>query len=283
MLQVLRNIARPFIAVTNGVLTSDGAGVSLRRMLGAGSVGSLDPLLMLDAFGSDKPQDYIAGFPPHPHRGFETVTYLTAGRMRHKDNAGHEGVIEQGGVQWMTAGRGIIHSEMPEQRDGLLAGFQLWINLPAVSKMTPPAYQEFTAAQIPVEVRDGMSTKVIAGTTDNGTEGVVKQIATQPLYVDVTLDPNAVYAQTVPEGHAGFVHVIEGSLVNHAGKGLERGQLAVLGDGDHASLRAGDSGARFLLVSGRSLNEPVAWRGPIVMNTQEELYQAFEDYQSGKF
>lgn len=276
---------RPFAQTTRGRETSDGAGVTLRRMIGTPDVAMLDPLLMLDAFGSDDPSDYIAGFPPHPHRGFETVTYLLAGKMRHKDNAGHEGVIEAGGVQWMTAGRGIVHSEMPEQENGLLAGFQLWINLPATDKMTAPAYQEFGAFDIPVEKReDGGAIKVIAGRTDAGTQGAVKRITTQPLYLDVTLKGGTDFSQSVPEDHNGFVYVIDGALTNLGdGRELPMDRLAVLGAGNHLSVRASGGDSRFLLVGARRLGEPVAWRGPFVMNTDEELAQAFDDFKNGRF
>ena len=281
----LRHIPRPFTTVTGGFETSDGAGVTLRRMIGTPDVQMVDPLLMLDAFGSDEPQDYIGGFPDHPHRGFETVTYLLAGRMRHKDNAGHEGVIEPGGVQWMTAGRGIVHSEMPEQENGLLAGFQLWINLPASDKMSKPAYQEFGADEIPLEDReDGGFIKVVAGRTDGGTEGAVKQITTQPLYIDVTLKAGTDFAQSVPAGHNGFVYAIDGAVTNTGdGKELTQGKLAVLGEGDHVAIRATSGDVRFLLVSGKRIDEPVAWSGPFVMNTREEVMQAFDDYRNGRF
>lgn len=276
---------RGIVQQSSGVETSDGDGVNLRRMVGTPEVGMVDPLLLLDAFGSDEPSDYIGGFPDHPHRGFETVTYLLAGRMRHKDNAGHEGVIEPGGVQWMTAGRGIVHSEMPEQEDGLLQGFQLWINLPANKKMTAPAYQEFPASKIPVErIEAGGQIKVIAGRTDQGTIGPVRNIATNPIYFDVTLEPGSGFSQRVAADHNGFIYVIEGAARFGGDVAIvpER-TLGVLGGGDHVKVTAANAGVRFLLITAERINEPVAWGGPFVMNTQEEIRKAFDDYRKGRF
>lgn len=276
---------RGIVQQSSGVETSDGDGVNLRRMVGTPEVGMVDPLLLLDAFGSDEPSDYIGGFPDHPHRGFETVTYLLAGRMRHKDNAGHEGVIEPGGVQWMTAGRGIVHSEMPEQEDGLLQGFQLWINLPANKKMTAPAYQEFPASKIPVErIEAGGQIKVIAGRTDQGTIGPVRNIATNPIYFDVTLEPGSAFSQRVAADHNGFIYVIEGAARFGGDVAIvpER-TLGVLGGGDHVKVTAANAGVRFLLITAERINEPVAWGGPFVMNTQEEIRKAFDDYRKGRF
>ena len=270
-----------------GVPTTDGAGVELTRVIGSPELGMLDPFLLLDRFRSDEPQDYIAGFPPHPHRGFETVTYLLAGRMRHRDNAGHEGVIEAGGVQWMTAGRGIVHSEMPEQEDGLLAGFQLWVNLPARYKMDAPAYQEYTAAEIPIEHRgDGTRIRVIAGETRSGTRGPVQQPLTDPLYLDVSLPAGEGLAEELPAGHNAFVYVIDGEVRAQRLDGrpltIRPDRLAVLARGERVELRAGETGARLLLVAGRPLNEPVVRGGPFVMNTKAEIRQAFEDYEAGR-
>lgn len=277
------NNARGLVKQSQGAETSDGAGVTLRRMVGSPEVGMVDPLLMLDAFGSDQPSDYIGGFPDHPHRGFETVTYLLAGRMRHKDNAGHEGVIEPGGVQWMTAGRGIVHSEMPEQEDGLLEGFQLWINLPAAKKMSEPAYQEFPASKIPVQKLDGDGeVKVIAGSTDQGTVGPVKNETTHPIYMDISLDPGNSFIQQVPADHGGFIYVIEGNVTFPDGDTLRARSVGVLGEGDRIDVDAGDAPARFLLISAQSINEPVARGGPFVMNTREEIEQAFDDYRHGR-
>ncbi len=273
--------------VITGQATTDGAGVELVRVIGQPALMDLDPFLLLDAFRSDDPDDYIAGFPPHPHRGFETVTYLLNGRMRHKDNAGNEGVIKAGGIQWMTAGKGIVHSEMPEQEGGLLEGFQLWINLPASHKMTTPAYQEYDQAHIPSESRDGAVLRVIIGKTSAGTHGPVNQPLTDPLYLDVSLDPGADFVEKLAAGHNAFLYVIDGELIleNNSDARLElrRDQLAVLGQGDSVQVQAGDSGARFLLVAGKPLQEPIARGGPFVMNSANEVRQAFADYQNGKF
>jgi len=273
--------------IVNGQATSDGAGVELVRMIGQPQLMDLDPFLLLDAFRSDNPDDYIAGFPSHPHRGFETVTYLLNGRMRHRDNAGNEGVIEPGGIQWMTAGRGIVHSEMPEQQDGLLEGFQLWINLPAEHKMTPPAYQEHDDNGIPVESRDGARVKVISGTTSQGSTGPVTQPLTEPLYLDVSLNPGARFEETLAEAHNAFVYLVDGEVSLQARDGsdvnLARDQLAVLSKGDRVVIQAAAQGGRFLLVAGKPLDEPIARAGPFVMNTEDELRQAFSDYQRGEF
>jgi redox-sensitive bicupin YhaK (pirin superfamily) len=273
--------------VINGQPATDGAGVELVRVIGQPALMDLDPFLLLDAFRSDDPDDYIAGFPPHPHRGFETVTYILNGRMRHKDNAGNEGVIESGGIQWMTAGKGIVHSEMPEQQDGLLEGFQLWINLPATHKMDTPAYQEFDQAHIPTESRDGALVKVITGQTSMGTRGPVSQPLTDPLYLDVSLDPGAEFTEGLAADYNAFLYVIEGGLLlaDSSDELLELGrdQLAVLEAGDSVQLRASGNGARFLLVAGKPLQEPIARGGPFVMNTADEVRQAFSDYQRGDF
>ena len=273
--------------IITGMPASDGAGVSLVRAIGQPALLQLDPFLLLDAFRSDDPQDYIAGFPAHPHRGFETVTYLLNGRMRHADNAGHEGVIEAGGVQWMTAGRGIVHSEMPEQEDGLLEGFQLWINLPASHKMDPPRYQEHARDRIPREVREGARLRVIAGSTSRGTRGPVEQPLTDPLYLDVKLDSGAEFIELLDPEYNAFVYVIEGRLTladdRDSPTTLARDQLGILGQGDEVRLAGGDGGARFLLVAGRPLGEPIARGGPFVMNTEAEVHQAFTDYRTGNF
>ncbi|OUS38779.1 quercetin 2,3-dioxygenase ['Osedax' symbiont bacterium Rs2_46_30_T18] len=273
---------KELIAVTSGVPASDGAGVKLTRIIGGGEVDMLDPFLMLDCFESDNPDDYLAGFPTHPHRGFETVTYLLNGRMRHKDNRGNEGVIAPGGVQWMTAGKGIMHSEMPEQQDGLLKGFQLWVNLPASAKMTEPAYQEFPAEQVALEQRDdGTVIRVISGVTDRGTSGPVENQYTEPTYLDVSLKAGAVFSQSIPAGHNSFVYVIEGQL-QIAGRSLSAKKLGVFGAGDEIELHS-DVETRLLLVAAKPLNEPVARHGPFVMNTHAQIIQAVEDYHSGKF
>jgi redox-sensitive bicupin YhaK (pirin superfamily) len=273
--------------IITGQATSDGAGVELVRVIGQPALMELDPFLLLDAFRSDNPDDYIAGFPPHPHRGFETVTYLLNGCMRHKDNAGNEGVIEPGGIQWMTAGKGIVHSEMPEQQDGMLEGFQLWINLPSSHKMTAPTYQEHDAAHIPTESRNGSVIKVISGKTSQGTTGPVSQPLTDPLYLDVSLQPDTDFDEDIAAGHNAFIYVIDGEVkledVEATQLSLGRDQLAVLSQGDRVALHSGDQPTRFLLVAGKPLNEPVARGGPFVMNTDAEIRQAFSDYQRGNF
>jgi redox-sensitive bicupin YhaK (pirin superfamily) len=264
--------------------TSDGAGVKLRRVIGQPGLGELDPFLMLDEFGTDSPDDYIAGFPEHPHRGFETVTYMLDGRMRHRDNHGHEGVMVPGSVQWMTAGRGIVHSEMPEQQEGRMRGFQLWLNLPARDKMTEPKYQEFGPDRIPVATpAPGVSVKVIAGHVD-GIVGPVSQPATDPTYLDLALNAGAEYVHVLPEQHAAFMYVFEGS-VRVGSAVVSTGQMAVLGEGTEVRLTGESKGeqSRAILVAGRPLKEPVARYGPFVMNTREQLMQAVEDFQKGKF
>jgi redox-sensitive bicupin YhaK (pirin superfamily) len=275
-------------SVTWGRETSDGAGVRLKRVIGQPELDYLDPFLMLDAFGSDEADDYIAGFPPHPHRGIETVTYMLAGRMRHEDDAGHAGVLGPGGVQWMTAGRGIIHSEMPEQEEGEMRGFQLWVNLPAKDKMCPPRYQNIEPGEIPEVVRDdGIRIKVIAGVVD-GVEGPVRGIAAEPVYIDIDLPVGAVSDHPVAPDHNAFCYVFAGDAVIGAtedtpGKQVRDGDLAVLGHGDALRIRAGEAGARLILVAGRPLGEPVFKYGPFVMNSKAEILQAIDDYQNGRF
>lgn len=270
--------------VINGMKASDGDGVQLTRIIGSPYLNMLDPFLLFDAFGSDKPQDYIGGFPPHPHRGFETVTYMLAGKMRHKDSAGNEGVIESGGVQWMTAGKGIIHSEMPEQEQGLLAGFQLWVNLPAANKMTAPKYQEKISNEIAVEVRDnGARLKVIAGETSLGTKGAISNQFVHPTYWDINLSANAKFEEKINPEHNAFIYLIEGELtIGNQEKSISQGQLAVLEKGEAIMVSANEA-SRFLLVAAQPLNEPVERAGPFVMNTKAEIQQAFNDYQSGQF
>ena len=276
---------RKLRGLITGIPATDGAGVKLVRVIGQPALQELDPFLLLDAFRSDNPDDYIAGFPSHPHRGFETVTYLLNGRMRHKDNAGNEGIIEPGGIQWMTAGKGIIHSEMPEQEDGRLEGFQLWINLPASHKMTQPAYQEYDVDNIPLETRPGTSIRVITGETSQGTVGPVSQPLTNPLYLDVGLDANTAFSESIPERHNAFVYVIQGSvrLENEQGEkvSVARDQLAILSQGSVIDLESEEPPARFLLIAGKPIGEPIARSGPFVMNNQAELQQAYMDYQSG--
>ncbi len=262
--------------------SSDGAGVKLDRYFPVPGIVALDPFLLLDAFGSEAATDYIAGFPSHPHRGFETVTYMLAGRMRHRDNAGNEGVLGPGGVQWMTAGRGIVHEEMPEQEEGEMRGFQLWVNLPARDKMRAPRYQNIEPEDIPEVTRpDGTQVRVIAGAVD-GVAGAVTEIAVAPVYLDVALPAGLTFRHGVPEGHTALVQVFEGSA-RVGSQPIARGELALLGDGDQAAVTAGPEGARFLLIAGQRLNEPVARYGPFVMNTKEEIMQAISDFQSGRF
>ncbi len=282
----LTGAVRPIARVAAGMPTSDGAGVRLTRLIGTPALPDLDPFLMLDAFGADDPKAYIAGFPNHPHRGFETVTYMLAGRMRHRDNKGNSGLLEAGAVQWMTAGRGIIHSEMPEQEQGLMAGFQLWINLPAKDKMTEPRYQDIPAARLPVAMAPGeVRVKVIAGEFQS-TLGPVAPSATAPVFLDVALPAEGFFETELPAGHAAFVYVYEGTAAfgpQSAATQLAPGKIGVLGAGDRVAALGGGEPARFLLVAGRPLKEPVAKYGPFVMNTKAELYQAFADYEAGRF
>lgn len=269
-----------------GQPASDGAGVRLTRVIGSPQLDMLDPFLLLDEFGTDRAEDYIAGFPEHPHRGFETVTYMLDGRMRHKDNHGNEGLLVPGSVQWMTAGRGLVHSEMPEQQEGRMRGFQLWVNLPAKDKMVEPRYQEFAPERIPVATpAEGVAIRVIAGSVD-GVRGPIVQPATEPTYFDVSLAADREWSHVLPDGHNAFAYVFEGAVVVGEGeeaRPLDSQELAVLGGGGLLKLRAGPAGARLILVAGRPIREPVARHGPFVMNTREELMQAFVDYQQGRF
>jgi quercetin 2,3-dioxygenase len=277
---------RKVVKQVRGMPTSDGAGVKLTRVIGQPALPELDPFLLLDQFGTDHPGDYIAGFPEHPHRGFETVTYMLDGRVRHRDNHGHEGVLVPGAVQWMTAGRGIVHSEMPEQQEGRMRGFQLWLNLPAAAKMVEPAYQEFGPERIPtVSPAPGVRVKVIAGRVGD-VLGPVAQPATDPTYLDVALDPQSTFVHALAPEHSAFVYVFEGELSVGAGgqaTPLAQHSLAVLGNGSSVTLQSGSAATRAILVAGRALHEPVARYGPFVMNTQEQLRQAFADYQAGRF
>lgn len=276
---------KELITSTTGLQTSDGDGVNMTRLIGTSKLSHLDPFLMLDAFGSDKPLDYIGGFPSHPHRGFETVTYLLAGRMHHKDSVGNEGTIEAGGVQWLSAGKGIVHSEMPAQEDGLLMGFQLWVNLPAKDKMSEPKYQEFSPAEVPIEYWDnGTKIRVIAGTTEQGTKGLLKNAAVNPLYMDVSLQTGQSFEQSIPAGDSTFIYVIDGVVtVGEIEQRLDAKKLGILGNGEQIKINAKTQAARFLLVSAQPLNEPIARGGSFVMNTQEEIRQAFADFRDNKF
>ena len=270
--------------VVAGTATSDGDGVKLTRVLTQPLQRRLDPYLMLDAFGTDNPDDYIGGFPDHPHRGFETITYMIAGRMRHRDSAGHEGLLQNGGVQWMTAGRGVIHSELPEQHDGRMEGFQLWLNLPARDKLGAPWYRDIQSDEIPeLTTPDGVTVRVIAGES-HGIAGAVQREGTEPLYLDVHLPAGARFEQLLPAGHNGFVYVYRGAVtVGDTLVGSQR--MAILAnapDRDGVVLRA-DEPARVLLIAGRPLAEPIVQYGPFVMNTKEEIVQAVQDYQAGRF
>jgi redox-sensitive bicupin YhaK (pirin superfamily) len=273
---------RPVTKTVKGMPASDGAGVRLTRILGTAEAQSFDPFLMLDHFDSAEASDYLAGFPDHPHRGFETVTYMLDGKMRHGDNKGRSGVIETGGVQWMRAGRGIVHSEMPEQVEGRMRGFQLWVNLPSHLKMSEPDYQEFEAAKIPIEARDGgVTVKAVAGTTSRGTEGPVRDAAIGPVYFDVSVPAGAGFAEPVDADRSAMLVVYEGA-VEVGGRTVEALGGAFLGEGDEVQLRA-LTDARFLLIAGRPIREPVAWAGPFVMNTREEVMQAYDDFRAGRF
>jgi redox-sensitive bicupin YhaK (pirin superfamily) len=273
-----REVAR----LVRGMPTSDGGGVKLTRVIGQPQLQDLDPFLLLDEFGTDNPGDYIAGFPDHPHRGFETVTYMLDGRMRHRDNHGHEGVLVPGSVQWMTAGRGIVHSEMPEQQEGRMRGFQLWINLPAREKMTQPKYQEFDPDKIPITTpAAGVRVKVIAGRVGD-VSGPISQPATDPTYLDVELDAGAQFTHSLPQEHTAFIYVYEGS-VRIGSTTVDAHQLAVLTPGERVEIAARDRAARAILVAGQPLREPIARYGPFVMNTRQEVLQAFADFQAGRF
>ena len=278
---------RRVASVVRGQPTSDGAGVKLTRVIGQRALDMLDPFLMLDEFRSDSASDYIGGFPDHPHRGFETVTYMLAGRMRHGDNQGNSGLLTPGSVQWMTAGRGIVHSEMPEQENGLMWGFQLWVNLPAKDKMAAPRYQDIAPERIPeTSPATGVRARVLAGTLGDVT-GPVSGIAVEPVYFDIALDPGVRFAAQLPQGHNAFAYVYAGAIgigPADAPRQIARGELAVLErEGDEVLFSAGSEPARLILVAGKPLNEPVAKYGPFVMNTQEQIVQAIRDYQSGRF
>uniref|UniRef100_A0A7S4IJ96 Pirin n=1 Tax=Vannella robusta TaxID=1487602 RepID=A0A7S4IJ96_9EUKA len=284
MAKLHRTISR----VVRAQNTSDGAGVKLKRTIGSFSLENLDPFLMLDEFVSEKGSDYIAGFPSHPHRGFETVTYMIHGKMQHKDNHGNEGIIESGGVQWMTAGRGIVHSEMPLQEDGLMWGFQLWVNLPAHKKMTAPRYQDIPASEVPSYTYDnGNHVRVIAGELGTETQtisGCVKDIVTSPLFLDVALKKGQEFQYPISAEAHGFLYTFQGQ-VEVEGQAIPAHHLGVLSEdsAEQLTVHSPDQDSRFLLVAGKPLNEPIAKRGPFVMNTPQELQQAIVDYQMGRF
>ncbi|HSG76113.1 MAG TPA: pirin family protein [Burkholderiales bacterium] len=269
--------------VIPSIPASDGAGVKLRRSLGASPLARHDPFLMLDEFYSDDPNDYLAGFPSHPHRGFETVTYMLDGHMQHKDSGGNTGDLGPGDVQWMTAARGLIHSEMPQQSEGRMRGFQLWLNLPAKEKMQPPAYRDIAAREIPSVAIERGAVKVIAGEF-GGTRGAVHGGTTEPHYWDVHLEPGATFEGALPAEHAAFVYAYEGeAFVGDDRKPLPHRAAGLLSTGDRLSMVAGDTGARVLVLAARPIGEPVVQYGPFVMNSREEIEQAIADYQAGEF
>lgn len=278
MLRQSRSVERQ----VTGIATSDGAGVKLTRVLTGKLQRRLDPFLMLDAFGSDDPDDYIAGFPDHPHRGFETITYMLSGRMRHRDSAGHEGLLENGGVQWMTAGRGVIHSEIPEQEDGVMEGFQLWLNLPAQRKMAEPWYRDIASQEIPEYITsDGVTVRVIAGTS-NGVAGAVSREITEPLYLDIHLPAGTAFSTALPNTHNAFIYVYRGAVqVGDTHVDSQRmGILSNTPDADGVMLTATEA-TRLILIAGKPLNEPIVQYGPFVMNTQEEIHDAINDFRNG--
>jgi len=269
--------------LVQGQATSDGAGVKLTRVLTQDLQRRLDPFLMLDAFGTDSPEDYIGGFPNHPHRGFETVTYMLQGRMRHRDSAGNEGLLEPGSVQWMTAGRGVIHSEMPEQQDGAMEGFQLWLNLPAKEKMRDPWYRDIRPEEIPEVHEAGANVRVIAGKT-RAITGAMQRDDTEPLYLDIELEPGARFEQPLPAGHNAFVYVYRGEL-SVADTLVRRQRMAILANtpgSDGVVLQAGGEAGKAILIAGKPLKEPIAQYGPFVMNSNDEIFQAVEDFRAGR-
>ncbi|SFR81858.1 hypothetical protein SAMN05216203_3228 [Marinobacter daqiaonensis] len=270
--------------VIPSIETSDGAGVRIRRSLGQTQLVRLDPFLMLDEFGSDQPQDYLAGFPAHPHRGFETVTYMIEGHMLHEDHLGNRGNLRNGGVQWMTAGRGIVHSEMPQQEEGVMRGFQLWLNLPAAEKMKAAGYRDIQPEEIPLIRHGGASIRLIAGRLALGGvrhEGAVTGGYTEPLYADLQLDANAELALPLPGHLNGLLYLYEGKA-SVAGEAMAHQAATVLGDGDEVRVKAGNEGSRLLLIAGRPIGEPVVQYGPFVMNSREEIEQALRDFQGGR-
>ncbi|HMT92826.1 pirin family protein [uncultured Thiothrix sp.] len=271
---------RPIQQLIRAQAVREGAGVTVHRSIGTQSLRHLDPFLMLDHFGSDNPNEYIAGFPAHPHRGFITFTYMLDGQMEHRDSMGNRGELDSGGVQWMKAASGVIHSEMPRQVDGLLRGFQLWINLPAAEKMSDPAYQEFPANKIPEVETASIKVRVLAGEYQ-GQAGVIKDPNTQVCYLDVRLEAQARFELAVPKEHQGFIYVFEGSATSQS-HALPQHSLAVLGQGDAVAVTAGEKGTRFILVMGKPLGEPIVQYGPFVMNTREEIGQAMADYQNNQ-
>lgn len=271
---------RQITQLVSGQNTSDGGGVKLKRIIGQGVLPRLDPFLLLDEFASDQPEDYLAGFPEHPHRGFQTVTYMLAGKMQHKDSKGNVGLIESGGLQWMNAGRGIIHAEMPQQTQGLMRGFQLWLNLPASQKMSEPSYQDIPPADIPVlQVNPGLEIKVLAGVYGD-TSGPVYTQAVKPLFLDIRFHRAQTTTVQLERESTAFIYCYQGSVLI-ADSVLEQGQLGVLTDGEQVEV-VGESDSCCILVSAQPIKEPIVQYGPFVMNTQQEIEQALQDYQSGK-
>ncbi|MBR9885606.1 MAG: pirin family protein [Oceanospirillales bacterium] len=278
--------SRAIRRIIRAINSSDGAGVRLKRSVGQSMGARIDPFLMLDAFSSDSPDDYIAGFPAHPHRGFETVTYMLDGLMLHRDHMGHEGLLRSGGVQWMTAGRGVIHEEMPQQEQGLMRGFQLWVNLPAAEKMKPAAYQNIEPEEVPEAIDEqGSRLRLVAGEVCFGGQtltGPVAGVSRQPLFADLQLAAGARVELPLDEELAGFLYLFEGD-VNVADKPVPRESAAELGAGNSLQLEAGGNGARLLIVAAKPIGEPVVQYGPFVMNTSEEIEQALQDYRDGTF
>ncbi|MDH4009276.1 MAG: pirin family protein [Desulfobacterales bacterium] len=282
------NQTRKVLEIIKPQTVMEGAGVRLIRSIATGTLDHVDPFLLFDHFGSKDPADYIKGFPMHPHRGIETVTYMISGHVNHKDSIGNSGSITDGDVQWMTSGRGIMHEEMPQPHADEMVGFQLWVNLPARLKLTNPRYQNIRSDQIP-EIRcdDGVKIRVIAGEVD-GVHGPVKEIVAEPTYLDISIPPNGTFSQSIVRGHAAFAYIFKGEGVfengdAEPGKLIPQPRLIVFGDGDQVSVRAADPGVRFLLVSGKPLNEPIARWGPFVMNTREEIEQTLAEIKNGTF
>ncbi|MCD1609890.1 pirin family protein [Stutzerimonas kunmingensis] len=274
---------REILSITSGRATSDGAGVSLTRVFGGAAPERFDPFLMLDEFGSNDPDEYIAGFPPHPHRGFETITYMLEGRMRHEDHMGNVGLLESGGVQWMTAARGVIHSEMPQQQEGTMRGFQLWLNLPSHAKLGDPDYRDFAPAEIPqLALPGGVQAKVIAGVFKAGDieqHGIVQRPDTEPLLFDLQLSAESAVSPQVPDGHRLLLYVYEGTL-RVGEQAVSKGQLVQMSQDGELNLSS-ERGARLMLLAGRPLGEPIVQYGPFVMNRREEIEQALRDFRDG--
>ncbi|GAA0854475.1 pirin family protein [Aliiglaciecola litoralis] len=270
---------RTIVKVVSASSTQDGAGVKLKRVIGQSALRHLDPFLMLDEFGADDPNDYLAGFPSHPHRGFQTVTYMLEGKMQHKDSEGNHGVIEKGGIQWMNAGKGIIHEEMPQHSDKPLHGFQLWVNLPASEKMSPPDYQDIQADQVPVIINANTEVKLLAGHY-LGQTGPVSTQTVEPLFLDITFNDDDEITIPLPSEHNGFVYCYQ-QQVEISGQPFEKGQLAVLSNGQRVVIKGG-SNAKCIVVAAAPLNEPIVQYGPFVMNTEAQIQQAIADFQAGR-